>query len=519
MKLLIVDDEIAVIKRIQRQIDWNPLPIDEIRYVEDGMDALSLCEAFLPDILLSDIRMPRMDGITLATKLRRINPAMKLIFISGYAEIDYYKSAIRLNVVSFLEKPLDMKECFHALKSATDEIIESNQVRSEIQELADTIVQKTFFDLAILLSSPTVDLSKAKRLMEQCGIERFRTDCYVAIKIDFHEEPQQTIDALRSYLHIVSSVASLMEVTCCATERDKCLVCFLFYNVSPHPHCLNDFCNQLFVRFTEAHANFTIAVGRTSTNLEHIHKSYQEAIIASMAAFYHESGYISWYYNVTKQYPLDQLSPAGLVSSIQAVTREYFRFHFRALIFDIRKCEATPPQSVKQFLFSYAHALFQIAAKEEYVLWESAPSVYALSSYIMSREYLSEIEVFLLQGIDRYYSLRAEGTFGNKTVDYIVHYVRKNFSDPGLSTSSIGATLGLSDAYISRLFKSVTGDNLKSYITDCRMKKACELLLKPGSQVSDVALQTGFRNGNYFASKFKERFNCTPTEYKEHHAR
>ena len=110
MKLLIVDDEKLTRDGLMSNIDWKSLGIDAIAQADDGLHGYEAALAFQPDIILSDVRMPRMSGIEMAEKLQLVNPALSIIFMSGYSDKEYLKAAIKLKAVSYVEKPIDLEE-------------------------------------------------------------------------------------------------------------------------------------------------------------------------------------------------------------------------------------------------------------------------------------------------------------------------------------------------------------------------------------------------------------------------
>ena len=116
-KLLLVDDEYSTRDHIISRLDWEKLDIGEIKQAEDGLQAVKVCEDFAPDILLTDVRMPRVNGILLATELINKFPELKVIFISGYADKQYLKSAIEIKAVRYIEKPINMKIYLEYLKT------------------------------------------------------------------------------------------------------------------------------------------------------------------------------------------------------------------------------------------------------------------------------------------------------------------------------------------------------------------------------------------------------------------
>lgn len=123
-KLLIVDDEDITREGIVERICWNEFGIDQIEQADDGVNALRKAAEFVPDIILTDVRMPRMDGIDLSIKLRELYPDCVIIFMSGYTDTVYLKSAIRLKAVNYLEKPINLQELNQAIKTAVEMCLE-----------------------------------------------------------------------------------------------------------------------------------------------------------------------------------------------------------------------------------------------------------------------------------------------------------------------------------------------------------------------------------------------------------
>lgn len=118
MKLLIVDDEELTRTGVIASIDWKSLGIDEVFQADDGVNGLETARIHKPEIILCDVRMPRMDGITMLERVENFLPDSVPIFMSGYSDKEYLKAAIKLKAVNYIEKPLNPVEIQAAVKEA-----------------------------------------------------------------------------------------------------------------------------------------------------------------------------------------------------------------------------------------------------------------------------------------------------------------------------------------------------------------------------------------------------------------
>lgn len=133
-RLLFAEDEKATREGILEGIKWNKIGIDEVRSAKNGAIALEILEEFTPDILLTDIKMPRVNGIQLATQIRKKFPDCSILIISGYSEKEYLKSAIYLKAVDFVDKPLRLAELQNQLLRA---VLEQDSIRKQKKLLSE----------------------------------------------------------------------------------------------------------------------------------------------------------------------------------------------------------------------------------------------------------------------------------------------------------------------------------------------------------------------------------------------
>ena len=132
MKLLIVDDEELTRTGVISSIDWKALGIEEVLQADDGINGLEIARKYRPEIILCDVRMPRMTGIAMLEKLENILPDSIPIFMSGYSDKDYLKAAIKLKAVSYIEKPLNPSEIREAVLEARERYLKKVDRKSVV---------------------------------------------------------------------------------------------------------------------------------------------------------------------------------------------------------------------------------------------------------------------------------------------------------------------------------------------------------------------------------------------------
>ena len=159
MKLLIVDDETLTREGLLSSISWADFGINEIFQAGDGLDALEIAKREKPDIILCDVRMPRLDGIQMAERLEKVLPDVSVIFMSGYSDKEYLKAAIKLKAVRYVEKPLNPLEIEDALSEAID--MHNQKLRSRQNENLYSLEKSTH--LALLLTKPYNDSAERRR--------------------------------------------------------------------------------------------------------------------------------------------------------------------------------------------------------------------------------------------------------------------------------------------------------------------------------------------------------------------
>ncbi|MEN8905995.1 MAG: response regulator, partial [Clostridiales bacterium] len=151
LSILIVEDEKHTREGLLKYIPWQKIGIDKTYDAENGLQALEIANDFCPNIILTDVRMPKMNGIELSRKIRKKFPDCKIIFLSSYTDKEYLKSAIEINAVNYIEKPVDLNEVNSILKN-TVYICMEEQKKEALEKTYKSIVTENFLKLNEMIS-------------------------------------------------------------------------------------------------------------------------------------------------------------------------------------------------------------------------------------------------------------------------------------------------------------------------------------------------------------------------------
>ena len=156
MKVLLVDDEKYTREGIMENINWRELGVSICAVCEDGQSAYNKAQTFIPDILITDVRMPVMDGISLAQKIHEEFPYCKIIFMSGFSDKEYLFAAMRLKAVEYVEKPIRLEELSEAISNAVCEVKKERELHNKYKVL-DIVEPMLRSALVMLMIKPNAD--------------------------------------------------------------------------------------------------------------------------------------------------------------------------------------------------------------------------------------------------------------------------------------------------------------------------------------------------------------------------
>ncbi len=534
-KVIVVDDESEIREGIIRKIPWNELGFEVVGDAENGVDALELAELTSPDVVISDIKIPFMDGLTLASRIREINLSTQVIIISGFDDFDYARRAVSLNVAGYLMKPINAQELSETLAQLKMKLDRERSEQRDVKSL------KELFDISL----PLLREQYLQELLSGNRDEKYYVKKMESLKIDLQVDDQHPLavayigegeknpDEISEHqshseqellpIFIKKSVDEMLSKNhqILSVVRGEGVILFVTLptanDVVRLVRDLNTLCQ--FVRSIILQA-VCAGVGHVVYALSNLGQAYQEASTAYLHCSF--SG---------KQQAL-------FIGDIEPTQAQDFPFtkndwHDLSLAITMQSGEQMEETLDRLFLklsgYSWQKRLIQ-----ELGLELLTGLLQLMRSYDLEEEkifgkdsnLIEEVAACqLLTDLERWtrrvcLKIAEEIKFLRKTsaerlANEARAYVLTHYNDPNLSVETICAILHVSPAYFSTTFKKQIGQSFISFITDIRMNEAKRLLETTEEKTYVITAKVGYLEANYFSYAFKKYFGVSPTRYRK----
>lgn len=517
MRILISDDEKLTRSGIESGINWSSLGIIEVLTAEDGLYAFDMAMQNFPDILLTDVRMPRMDGINLAQKLQEIKPSMPIIFMSGYSDKEYLKAAIKLKAVSYVEKPIDLSELTEALAEAVNNVKANNKVQSS----KNLSIKTAKAELASKLISPSKasdDNSYYENLDFDFPYDTTTPFFTLLVNIshsNLSADAHETM--ISSALSTVFAKYNLREIH---STRQSNLFCFHIWGFDKYTnHQKEVLAETIEAELNALGLSYRIIFGKNVEGAKNIHASYNSAVIEMQNAFFIKLNTHCIYKHQDSYEVFPDLSGRSYteryVNALEERNESEAYQVIAQLHNDILNKKNSLPNQLREL---YYRMILSIAEANRHNMivnnGEDDPADNILEK-ISECESVFELDELLKAHTAQYFAKSADNSEDHSTIYLIKQYISENFSNEDLSIKDISDYVHLSTSYICTLFKTETSKTLNQYITDYRIERAKKLLEDPRNKVSEISSKVGYRDGNYFGKTFKKQVGLSPSEYRD----
>ena len=525
-KLLIADDESDVRESIVSHIDWDTLGYEVVAEAENGEDALEKAEATEIDVALTDIKMPFMDGLEMGARLTEMYPNIKLIILSGFDEFQYAKTAITLNVVEYVLKPINAAELSDVLRRVKAQLDAEIARRRDVDMLRKSYAESLPLMREHFLTELMWGIAPTEQIDER--LERYGLDVggapYCAAAV-FEPDRSQTRPALITSELVPVSVRQLVEEQLNGRCRyavftgSSFITALTSWDSPDSIGALVGMANEICSRCAKVlDVIVTAGIGRVRSGLREIHGSFKEARSALEYKAVTGPGkaiYIQDMERVQREaVSVDGREWEQILSAIKFGVDEHFDQHANKLLEGMPKGGGLERKAFALYIYSALYRLMQ-----RYGMLEAADMLGCIGSFTENEEMWADparLKIWLT-GIftlmSRYINTERLSA-ARDLADDAKNYIKANYQDHNLSVNTVCRRLHVSQSHFSAVFKQETGKSFVQYLTALRLDRAVGLLESTDFKTYEIARRVGFEEPNYFSYTFKKHLGVSPTRYR-----
>ena len=517
MKLLIVDDEMQIRTGLEQGIDWKEQGFDQVYTARNGIEALDICEELHPEIIITDIRMPGLDGIELSRRVVSSYDLVEIIILSGYSDFEYAREALKIGAFDYLLKPINIEELLNQVTNAKKSLAEKKlkeQTHSAYQKLNKEKLLRQYLEGEQLADEVIVE---AERYLD----EILQKDIVIAafsIDIIWKGNPRQILIYLNRYLQTM--LKHYHGEILFNTESD--LICYINILTSTEYDWKILKLKQELKELNKIMDNqFGTTVSVSLSNIEkgeEISKQYSQCKKLLKHRLYLGMGQLIEAKSVVipRNIPISPIRPSELKEYIGMLDYNGVKEYLERIFIDFQKQQITSTEFIKGICLELKNILLS-AIKEKGV---DVESIFEHSQFILNeipdyrtleeyREWVYSIYYLILSGLSQ-----LVGRSHGRVIIQAVDFISKNYTK-GIGLEDVADYVNKSKNYFSYLFKKEMGTSFVDYLNQLRIEQAKKLLESTDELTYIISERVGFSDYKYFSSVFKKIVGVSPTQFRK----
>ncbi|MFQ3545459.1 response regulator [Halobacillus rhizosphaerae] len=507
LKIIIVDDEPIIRRGLAATIPWEENQIEVMETAEDGKDAIKkIRESEAIDLVVTDVRMPNMDGLELAGYLAENYPNIKILMISGYDDFKYAQRALKLGVQDYLLKPVDIEELLRVVTKIKNE---TTIERNESEELRKTQINNAIFHQ--IWNFPVKVPQELKRY-GKVSIYPFITMLKKYASVTYGLTKERIQQVKRDWKNDLESriLHEGYEVTSVFTGDNILLTCI----IDPTGTLTS---NQVKAFIHQSEKDITGIIYQRRTQLGQLFRAHAELIQSIKYLPLKEDRSVTLSQSdepikEEKVYPsqleTDLLNAFFQLNDLQVrnLTNQLFAY-FKENQFFLEDVVKTGRTFFSSLIQRYEN-LFRQEPVYPSLNFRKGIDVYLFNDYQLLKElFIEDLDLLIKE-------LKLSQTESNDwLIERAVTYIHSYFTSD-VKAHEVANVINISPNYFSSLFKQKTGKKFNEYVNELRVNKAKSLLEETPFKVIEIAEQVGYQEYKYFVKVFKRYTGMTPTKYR-----
>ena len=542
LKIFLAEDEVVVRETIKRMIPWEELGFELVGEAADGEMALPLLIRQQPDLLITDIKMPFMDGLTLARLAKKEIPGLKVVILSGYDDFNYAKQAIGIGVEDYLLKPITKNaliERLSEIRSRYEHEKTQKEYYEKFQREMQAYEKNSSRDFFEALVDGSMDMMEVYKRAEKLGLDIvaeaynvliFTMNCdedFSGQRDEYSSWEAESLELLENFFAGHSSAmlfrSNIFSYGVLLKGQRE--------TIEENTRACVDEIRKILSR-QDGRREWFLAVGQSVERLSQIQKSYHTASRAFSQRYLYDENILYYDEMETIEHPggqaetednaylqkvdVNALNPAilqkFLSNGLQEETENFVKDYFYAIGQEPMESLVFRNYVILNVRFSVISFIKGLgcdtnemeSADTEEVLAESGKNMESAIAYAKK---------MISQAIE----IRDQNS-GNKNRSILktaVDFIDSHYMDEEISLNTVANVANVSSNHFSALFSQNMGQTFIEYLTTLRMNKAKELLRCTGMRSSEIAGEIGYKDAHYFSYLFKKTQGMTPSDYRK----
>lgn len=542
LKIFLAEDEVVVRETIKRMIPWEELGFELVGEAADGEMALPLLLRQQPDLLITDIKMPFMDGLTLARLAKKEIPGLKVVILSGYDDFNYAKQAIGIGVEDYLLKPITKNaliERLSEIRSRYEHEKTQKEYYEKFQREMQAYEKNSSRDFFEALVGGSMDMMEVYKRAEKLGLDIvaeaynvliFTMNCdedFSGQRDEYSSWEAESLELLENFFAGHSSGmlfrSNIFSYGVLLKGQRE--------TIEENTRACVDEIRKILSR-QDGRREWFLAVGQSVERLSQIQKSYHTASRAFSQRYLYDENILYYDEMETMEHPggqaetednaylqkvdVNALNPAilqkFLSNGLQEETENFVKDYFYAIGQEPMESLVFRNYVILNVRFSVISFIKGLgcdtnemeSADTEEVLAESGKNMESAIAYAKK---------MISQAIE----IRDQNS-GNKNRSILktaVDFIDSHYMDEEISLNTVANVANVSSNHFSALFSQNMGQTFIEYLTSLRMNKAKELLRCTGMRSSEIAGEIGYKDAHYFSYLFKKTQGMTPSDYRK----
>ena len=542
LKIFLAEDEVVVRETIKRMIPWEELGFELVGEAADGEMALPLLIRQQPDLLITDIKMPFMDGLTLARLAKKEIPGLKVVILSGYDDFNYAKQAIGIGVEDYLLKPITKNaliERLSEIRSRYEHEKTQKEYYEKFQREMQAYEKNSSRDFFEALVGGSMDMMEVYKRAEKLGLDIvaeaynvliFTMNCdedFSGQRDEYSSWEAESLELLENFFAGHSSAmlfrSNIFSYGVLLKGQRE--------TIEENTRACVDEIRKILSR-QDGRREWFLAVGQSVERLSQIQKSYHTASRAFSQRYLYDENILYYDEMETMEHPggqaetednaylqkvdVNALNPAilqkFLSNGLQEETENFVKDYFYAIGQEPMESLVFRNYVILNVRFSVISFIKGLGCDTNEM--ESADTEEVLAK---SGKNMESAIAYAKKMISQAIEIRDQNS-GNKNRSILktaVDFIDSHYMDEEISLNTVANVANVSSNHFSALFSQNMGQTFIEYLTSLRMNKAKELLRCTGMRSSEIAGEIGYKDAHYFSYLFKKTQGMTPSDYRK----